>query len=394
MDFNNPFKDLDKKLFKESNSKVNDKNSKKNNSSSKNTKSSTNSNYYNPNSKAKTNDAFSNLSNKDDNIDINPSISDEELFLTSMQSSIKTDFLFNAQNKYFQKDIDNTREKKKKEKKIQKDTIKENTIEYSIKESNINNNQKCQISTLSEIINLDNTKKKLNKTLNQDFEQKPALKNKKADFNIKKPAFKQENPPINNLNSEEDDFFEAMSGVKLLNNNNIFIPEVEEFIVQNDQSSMIFDYEDGKKEFALNYNDDYVQCNIIGLDIAILAQLQNRHYNPEAHIDLHGLNSRQAFDSLIPFFKNAYYKDMRSLLIVTGKGTNSLEGRAILRSKVCDWLIQDPFKHLVLAFCTAQIQDGGSGALYILLRKRKKNAKDIAWDRLPNDYDLWANLDR
>ncbi len=195
--------------------------------------------------------------------------------------------------------------------------------------------------------------------------------------------------------TDEHDFYNAMKEVKPLANKVLTPPPPpEEVVIQNDQTPMMHDFEEGKLEFSFASNADHVQCNILGLDILTLGKLQQRHYNPEAHIDLHNLNAYQAFHTLIGFFKNAYYRDMRCILIVTGKGANSFDGRPLLRSKVCDWLVDSPFKHLVLAFCTAKHEDGGAGALYVLLRKRRKNSPEIPWERMPNDYDLWADLDK
>jgi len=52
----------------------------------------------------------------------------------------------------------------------------------------------------------------------------------------------------------------------------------------------------------------------------------------------------------------------------------------VLRERLQAWLTRDPFKRIVLAFCTALPKHGGAGALYVLLRKRKKDGK-INWER-------------
>jgi hypothetical protein len=43
---------------------------------------------------------------------------------------------------------------------------------------------------------------------------------------------------------------------------------------------------------------------------------------------------------------------------------------------------------VVLAFCTARANDGGAGALYVLLRKKRKDVGKVQWDRIPVDPDL------
>ncbi len=223
-----------------------------------------------------------------------------------------------------------------------------------------------------------------------------ANKNQNKQNNLAKTQNKLD---INSQTIPEDneyfDFFSAVQDVKPLDGKErLAPPEPEKIIVQQDQTPLLHDFEEGKLEFSLSANEEHVQCNILGLDLLTLGKLQNRHYNPEASIDLHGFNAKEAFEALIPFFKNAYYKDMRCVLIVTGKGLNSYDKKSILRAKVCDWLIDMPFKYITLAFCTAKTEDGGAGALYVLLRKRRKNSPEIAWHRIPNDYDIWADLDK
>ena len=61
----------------------------------------------------------------------------------------------------------------------------------------------------------------------------------------------------------------------------------------------------------------------------------------------------------------------------------------MLRFRVQQWLTQDPFKRVVLAFCTAKQEDGGAGAFYVLIRRRKKSYGKIRWDVMPSDPDLY-----
>ncbi len=400
MEFNNPFKDLDKKKFKESSSQKNLKKRDSNNTHQKENsiyKNLNNSNIYKSYSEHAENKFNKKLTNNTNLLHDNAELSDEDLFLQSMQSTLKTDLFDSENDKYFIKYQDDTKHKQNKNKsKNQANSLKNSFKEKNLQEENFptSNTEKQSDSflSLSSIMDKKLSFKDKNLVLSQDNSKKAIFngKDKKQDLTTK-DTYSQNK--IESIITEEDDFLHAMQGVKPINNENIHIPEAENIVIQ-DPKPLIFDYEEGKLEFSLTQNEEHVQCNILGLDLLILAQLQNRHYNPESYIDLHGFNSRQAFDALIPFFKNAYYKDMRSLLIVTGKGLNSYDGKAFLRSKVCDWLVDNPFKHLVIAFCTAKPQDGGSGALYVLLRKRKKNAKEIPWDRLPNDYDIWADFDK
>ena len=59
-------------------------------------------------------------------------------------------------------------------------------------------------------------------------------------------------------------------------------------------------------------------------------------------------------------------QDKRLVLIVTGKGK---DGEGVLRREVPRWLSQSPFSNLVSGYEIASIQHGGSGALYVQVKR-------------------------
>ena len=146
---------------------------------------------------------------------------------------------------------------------------------------------------------------------------------------------------------------------------------------------------DGKLEFAMEMSEEYIEGHVIGLDHLVIAKMRAGNYHPEAHLDMHGLNANQAYERLVGFMRGAYYKGFRCVLVIPGRGKNSPDGLGVLREKLQLWLTQEPFRRVVLAFCTAQAVHGGPGALYVLLRKYRKNRGKIHWDRLPADPDLY-----
>ena len=148
------------------------------------------------------------------------------------------------------------------------------------------------------------------------------------------------------------------------------------------------DFMDGKLEFALSFSDEYLEGHVVGLDQMTINKLRAGSFSPEAHLDLHGLNAVQAFEALRGFLRGSWYKGLRTVLVVPGRGRNSPDGIGILREKLQNWLTQDPFKRVVLAFCTAQPHVGGPGSVYVLLRKYKKKGR-VYWERTPADDDLY-----
>ena len=149
------------------------------------------------------------------------------------------------------------------------------------------------------------------------------------------------------------------------------------------------DFMDGRIEFSLASTDEYVEGHVIGLDLGIVGRLQAGQLSPEAHLDLHGLNAEQAFQTLVGFMRHSYLCGRRVVLVVPGRGRNSPAGIGVLREKVQEWFTQDPFRRVILAFCTARQVDGGPGSLYVLLRKFRKDRGKVIWDRNPTDPDLY-----
>ncbi len=148
------------------------------------------------------------------------------------------------------------------------------------------------------------------------------------------------------------------------------------------------DFIDGKVEFSLEFTEEYLQGHVVGLDEQIINKMKAGGYSSEAHLDLHGLNALQAWEALTGFFRSAYHKGLRCVLIVPGRGLNSPGGAGVLRERLQTWFTQAPFKYVILAFCTALPKHGGAGAIYVLLRKQKKSRGKIRWDILPVDPDL------
>lgn len=207
----------------------------------------------------------------------------------------------------------------------------------------------------------------------------------------KAPAAMPDTADLSEHEGGHDAFRQAMADVTPLpGKGRAVVPEPEPLSGPAfEPSNPLQELVDGKVEFSLSGTDEFMEGHVVGLDLLTVGKLQARQYSPEAHIDLHGLNSEQAFQHLVHFFRGAYYKGVRTALVVTGRGLNSPNGIPVLRFKVQEWLTQDPFRRVILAFCTARREDGGSGALYVLLRKYRKNSGKVHWDAMPADPDLF-----
>jgi DNA-nicking Smr family endonuclease len=98
-----------------------------------------------------------------------------------------------------------------------------------------------------------------------------------------------------------------------------------------------------------------------------LSRLKKGEFPIDAQLDLHGLTEEVAEQTLFGFIERCYRGGRRSLLIIHGKGYHSETQAPILKNMTNRRLRQIT---RVLAFCTAQPRDGGSGSLYVLLKAR------------------------
>lgn len=97
-------------------------------------------------------------------------------------------------------------------------------------------------------------------------------------------------------------------------------------------------------------------------------RLHEGYFSIQALIDLHSLDRDQAKAAFDDFIEKSILYDKRMLLIIHGRGLSS-PGEPVLKQLVLRWLSAGPWKRWILAFSNAQVEDGGSGATYVLLRK-------------------------
>ena len=102
-----------------------------------------------------------------------------------------------------------------------------------------------------------------------------------------------------------------------------------------------------------------------GVQKSILKKLRNGKLAIDDTLDLHGLNAEQASTQLTQFLLDCRQLGHRHVIIVHGKGYRSPNG-AVIKPLLNRWLRE---ADEVLAFHSAQPKDGGTGAVYVLLRK-------------------------
>jgi len=99
----------------------------------------------------------------------------------------------------------------------------------------------------------------------------------------------------------------------------------------------------------------------------VMRRLRRGQFAIQQEIDLHGMTVDQAQTHLRAFIHDCSLSGFRCVRVIHGKGLRSGQRGPVLKTMVNSWL---PKWREVLAFCSAPPQDGGTGALYVLLGSR------------------------
>lgn len=110
-----------------------------------------------------------------------------------------------------------------------------------------------------------------------------------------------------------------------------------------------------------------------GIDRRTSDRLKRGEMQIERRLDLHGMRQSEAQDRLTRFLLDCHDADCRCVLVITGKGNrfNPEQEAGILRRQLPVWIGMTPLSPIVLSYSKARPKDGGDGAFYILLRRRR-----------------------
>ena len=166
---------------------------------------------------------------------------------------------------------------------------------------------------------------------------------------------------------EDGAWAEATAGVKRL-------PPAEE----KPEAPLIIGDIRPKINYAAAYSGEPLNRLEIGntdnIDRRTAEKFKRGEFSIERRLDLHGLTEKEAFAAVDDFIRQAYLQKLRCVLIVTGKGITKendawYEKKGILKECVPNWLNAPELRPLILSISHARPEDGGDGALYILLRR-------------------------
>jgi len=154
--------------------------------------------------------------------------------------------------------------------------------------------------------------------------------------------------------------------------------------VKDDELEVIAHLSDlvsGNAEMDITFSDEYIQGAVKGLGPKLMQRLRRGQFPIQDHIDLHGLTRREAEIKVREFLIQSQQLGFRCVLVVHGRGLNSENHIPVLKEYLPVWLSRGLAKKIVLAFSTARPYDGGTGAIYVLLRKWSGSSKTFTLKR-------------
>jgi DNA-nicking Smr family endonuclease len=210
----------------------------------------------------------------------------------------------------------------------------------------------------------------------------PALKGvtrwKEEKETIREPHGEPVHPSSAQDIDEMAEFREAMAGVTPLkgswqrvakipdqNTRPVHPPNAGDLEVMAHLSDLV----SGIAEMDIAFSDEYIEGSVKGFDRKLMQKLKRGLFPIQDHVDLHGCTRQDAELRVTEFLLKSHRLGLRCVLVVHGRGLNSEDHIPILKERLPVWLNRGPVKKIVLAFSTARSYDGGTGAIYILLRR-------------------------
>jgi DNA-nicking Smr family endonuclease len=118
------------------------------------------------------------------------------------------------------------------------------------------------------------------------------------------------------------------------------------------------------EQYDLQPGDDLSFCRA-GVRKTVMRKLRRGQYRIAAELDLHGFGATAAKHALLEFIREAKVANARCVRVIHGKGRRSSNHGPVIKPLVGQLLRRSQD---VLAFCSARPVDGGTGALYVLLK--------------------------
>ncbi|MDZ7789351.1 MAG: Smr/MutS family protein [Xanthomonadales bacterium] len=137
---------------------------------------------------------------------------------------------------------------------------------------------------------------------------------------------------------------------------------------ERDEARVMDDLAHGPIDFSSVETGEEITYLRPGLQNRVLTRLRRGHWRVEDELDLHSMNLEAATGSIRRFLLEADRDRMSCVRIIHGKGLRSGPGGPQLKRLTARLLSRH---NRVAAFASAPPHDGGTGAVYVLLRARR-----------------------
>jgi DNA-nicking Smr family endonuclease len=122
---------------------------------------------------------------------------------------------------------------------------------------------------------------------------------------------------------------------------------------------------------SISNNDFVLEKNkSLGINNSLNKKLETGKLYIDGKLDLHNLTIDNAYNRTFNFIENAFLNKLKCLLIITGKGLHSPTNNTI-KNNLTQWFKQPFFANKIIKYTDATKKDGGSGAIYVLLKTNK-----------------------
>jgi DNA-nicking Smr family endonuclease len=190
------------------------------------------------------------------------------------------------------------------------------------------------------------------------------------------PARKDMPSQALNDRQERDIFNDAMAGVKRISRSNCPFTPASAFKTrapgpnpESDSVQALKNLVSSGAGFVVSLTPEYIEGLDNTVNPAIAQRLHRGDFTIQGHVDLHGLSVEAARETFDHFIQESIAAGKNAVLVIHGRGLSS-PGEPVLKSKVYQWLTTSPWGKWVVAFTSARLCDGGTGATYVLFRQR------------------------
>ncbi len=125
----------------------------------------------------------------------------------------------------------------------------------------------------------------------------------------------------------------------------------------------------GIRDIDLSDTQEYVQWYNSNYSIDNVKRLHEGCYSIQDYMDLHGLTIPEAEVEVDGFLKSSLRRGLSCIKIIHGRGLRSKKGH-VIKDKLISWL-SGRYRKNIIAFVSARQCDGGLGAVYVLLKKKR-----------------------